>query len=140
MQKIGISNSPVVTGIYDPNQFRARHHRSTILVFLRIKGANFSYSTYPKLLLKYYLLAKYEKKTAEMGQILANFLTESAYEIAYPLSEIINLLVKLSIFPEACRIAKLKPLFRKDSKTDPRNYRPTSLPASSVQNSGKSIH
>ena len=30
-------------------------------------------------------------------------------------------------FPDAFRIAKVKPLFKKDSKTDPSNYRPISL-------------
>ena len=30
-------------------------------------------------------------------------------------------------FPDACKIAKVKPLIRKDSKTDPSNCRPISL-------------
>ena len=30
-------------------------------------------------------------------------------------------------FPDACKIAKLKPLFKKGSKVDPSNYRPISL-------------
>ena len=32
-----------------------------------------------------------------------------------------------SSFPSCCKTAKLKPLFKKDSKTDPQNYRPISL-------------
>ena len=28
MQEIRSSNSPVITGIFDPNKFRARHYRS----------------------------------------------------------------------------------------------------------------
>jgi len=31
------------------------------------------------------------------------------------------------MFPEKCKIAKLKPLFKKGSKTEPKNYRPISL-------------
>ena len=35
--------------------------------------------------------------------------------------------VKLSTFPEECKIAKLKPIFKKGARTDPKNYRSISL-------------
>ena len=35
--------------------------------------------------------------------------------------------MKRSEFPFDCKIAKLKPLYQKGSKTDPQNYRPVSL-------------
>ena len=35
--------------------------------------------------------------------------------------------IKLFVFPEEYKIAKLKPLFKKNSKTDPKNHRPVSL-------------
>ena len=35
--------------------------------------------------------------------------------------------LKLSTFPEKCKPAKLKPLFKKGSKTEAKNYRPISL-------------
>ena len=47
--------------------------------------------------------------------------------LAKPISQICNLSIKYSIFPSDCKIAKLKPLFKKGSKTDPQNYRPISL-------------
>ena len=43
------------------------------------------------------------------------------------MAKIINLLVKLSVFPEEYKIAKLQRLFQKDSKTDPKIYIPISL-------------
>ena len=36
-------------------------------------------------------------------------------------------LVSSGIFPDACKIAELKPLFKKGYKTDPKNYRSISL-------------
>ena len=38
---------------------------------------------------------------------------EAADLLAYSMCRIENLLVKLSVFPEECLIAKLKPLFKK---------------------------
>ena len=38
-----------------------------------------------------------------------------------------NLSIKLSAVPNECRIAKLKPLYKKGKKTDPKNYRTISL-------------
>ena len=44
-----------------------------------------------------------------------------------PISELCNLSMTLGSFPDACKIAKVKPLFKNGSKTDPSNYRPISL-------------
>ena len=56
-----------------------------------------------------------------MDQTPAKSLEEAAGVLAYPLSRIINVMVKLSIFTEESEIAKLKLLFKKVlslSKTD----------------------
>ena len=71
---------------------------------------------------------------------IAKFLKKAANVLAYPLSKIVNLLVKLSVFLEEGKIAKLKPLFKKGSNTDPKNYRPTSLLFVMPKIIGKSIH
>ena len=47
--------------------------------------------------------------------------------MAKPISELWNLSITLQSFLDACEIAKVKPLFKKGSKTDPSNCRPTSL-------------
>ena len=62
-----------------------------------------------------------------MDQIPAKFLRDGAEVLALPLRKIINLSIKLSTFPEESKIAKLKPVFKKSARTDPKNYRSISL-------------
>ena len=38
-----------------------------------------------------------------------------------------NISIKLSHFPKDCKVAKLKPLYKKGTKADPKNFRPISL-------------
>ena len=62
-----------------------------------------------------------------MDQIPAKLLRDGAEVLALSLRNIINLSIKLSTFPEECKIAKLKPIFKKGARTDPKNYRLVSL-------------
>ena len=73
------------------------------------------------------LLSLDSSKAAGMDQIQAKFLRDGAEVLALPLWNIIYLSLKLSTFPEECKIAKLKPIFKKGARTDPKNYRPVSL-------------
>ena len=43
------------------------------------------------------------------------------------LSEICNLSISREVFPDAYKVAKLKPIYKKGKKTDPSSYRPISL-------------
>ena len=67
-------------------------------------------------------------KAAENDQISGKCLRNGAQILAKPISDLCNLSMALLNFADACKIAKVKPLFKKSSKTDPSNYRPTSLP------------
>ena len=62
-----------------------------------------------------------------MDQIPETFLRIGAEILVLPLWNIINLSIKLSAFPEECKTAKFKPIFKKSARTDPKNYRPISL-------------
>ena len=62
-----------------------------------------------------------------MDQIPSKFLRDGVEVLALPLRNIINLSIKLSTFPEECKIAKLKPIFKKGARADPKNYGPISL-------------
>ena len=66
-------------------------------------------------------------KAAGIDQISGKFLKDGARILAKPISELCNLSMTLRSYPDACKIDKVKPLFKKGSKTDPSNYRPISL-------------
>ena len=65
-------------------------------------------------------------KAAGIDEILGKFFKDGDRTLAKPISELCNLSMTFGSFPDACKIAKVKPLFKKGSKTDPSNYRPIS--------------
>ena len=67
-------------------------------------------------------------------------LKDGAEVLTKPICDIINLSIKLSTFPDKCKIAKLIPLFKKGFKTDPKNYRPISLLFLLSKSIKKTIH
>ena len=66
-------------------------------------------------------------KGTGLDNIAGKFLKEGATALAEPITELFNLSILQSKFPDCCKQAKLKPPFRKGSKDDPKNYRPISL-------------
>ena len=65
------------------------------------------------------------EKAAGIDNLSGRFLKDGAVVLALPISKLCNLSMKRSKFPLDCKIAK--PLHKKGSKTDPKNYRPVSL-------------
>ena len=55
--------------------------------------------------------------------ISSKFLKDGAEVLALPLCNLVNLSIKQFLFSYKCKIAKLKPLFKKDSKSHPKDYR-----------------
>ena len=66
-------------------------------------------------------------KATGLDNIAGKFLKDGATALAEPITELCNLSILQSKFPDGCKQAKLKPLFKKGSKDDPKNYRPISL-------------
>ena len=62
-----------------------------------------------------------------MDKLPGTFLRDGTAVIAVPLTQIINLSIVTSKFPDLCKIAKLIALFKKGSRTEAKNYRPISL-------------
>ena len=66
-------------------------------------------------------------KSAGIDNLTGKFLKEGAPVLASPITDLVNLSISLSLFPDDCKIAKLKPLYKKEAKTKPKNYQPISL-------------
>ena len=61
-------------------------------------------------------------KAAGKDDLLGRFLKDGSQVLSKPISELCNLSIKLVSFPDSCKIANLKPLFKKGSKTNPSSY------------------
>ena len=68
-----------------------------------------------------------QNKAVGLDNLSGKFLKDGATVLAKPISQICNVSIKYSIFLSACKIAILKSLFKKGSKTAPKNYRPIPL-------------
>ena len=66
-------------------------------------------------------------KAVGIDNLGGRFLRDGAKILAKSITELCNLSIERSIFPDECKIAKLKPLYKKGSKIEPKNYRPISL-------------
>ena len=66
-------------------------------------------------------------KAVGIVKILGRFLKDGANILAKPIAKICNISISSALFSSDCEIAKLKPLYKKGSKTNPENFRPISL-------------
>ena len=66
-------------------------------------------------------------KAAGVDKLSGRFLKDGANILAKSISTLCNLSISQGVFSNACKVAKLKPIFKKGKKTDPSNYRPISL-------------
>ena len=68
------------------------------------------------------------------------FLKDGANMLAKPISVLCNLSISQGVFPNACKVAKLKPIFKMGKKTDPSDCRPISLLTSVLMIIERVIH
>ena len=66
-------------------------------------------------------------KAAGIDKTSGRFLKDGANILAKTIAKICNISISSGLFPSDCKIAKLKPLYKKGSKTNPENFRPISL-------------
>ena len=74
-----------------------------------------------------YLLTLNVKKACGFDDIPARLLKDAAEVIAKPLSYIYNQSLLNGVFPEAMKVAKVTPIFKKGDRNVPGNYRPISV-------------
>ena len=55
-------------------------------------------------------------KASSIDKLPERFLKDGAKILSKPINEICNLSISHGIFPNACKVAKLKPIFRKGKK------------------------
>ena len=106
------------------NRFGITSVRKYYQDVLNLLPCKFKFSFVPEDLVLKLLKDMNIDKAAGIDNLSGKF---AANILAKPISEICNLSIKYSVFPTHCQIAKLKPLFKKDSTTLPKNYRPISL-------------
>ena len=94
---------------------------------LNIRNKDFSFRVTSEIIVLKLLQGIEPSKSAGIDNIDGKFLKDGALFLANPIKKLFNLSIKLSEFPELCKIAKLKPLFKKGNKLKPQNYRPISL-------------
>ena len=66
-------------------------------------------------------------KAASLDNLSGRFLKNDAEVLAKPITDLCNLSITSRKFPDSCKIAKLKPIYKKGSFTEASNYRPISL-------------
>ena len=66
-------------------------------------------------------------KAAGVDKLSDRFLEDGTNILAKPTGAPCNLSISQGVFPNACKVAKLKLIFRKGKKTDRCNYRPISF-------------
>ena len=77
-------------------------------------------------------------KATQVDNLSGRFLKDGA--LSKPISDLCNLSITSEKFPDPCKVAKLNPLHKKGSLTEPCNYRPISLLPLISKVIGKVIH
>ena len=94
---------------------------------LNLRGKNFSFVPVAPATIFKLLKQLNPAKSAGIDNLTGKFLKEGAPVLASPITDLVNLSISLSLFPDDCKITKLKPLYKKEAKTKPKNYWPISL-------------
>ena len=92
-----------------------------------IQGCHFNLTSVSNNSILTHLKATQVLKAAGLDDLSVHFQKDGAKFLAKQISDLCNLSINSEKFPDLCKVAKLKPLYKKGSLTQPCNYRPISL-------------
>ena len=92
-----------------------------------IQGSHFNLASVSENSILTILKSTQVSKAAGLDGLSGRFLKDGAKFLAKPISDLCNLSINSEKFPDSCKVAKLRPLYKKGSLTQPCNYRPISL-------------
>ena len=92
-----------------------------------IQGCHFNLTSVSENSILTILKATQVSKVAGLDNLSGCFLKDGTKFLARPISDLCNISINYEKFPDFCKVAKLKPLYKKGSLTQPCNYRPISL-------------
>ena len=94
---------------------------------LNLEENSFHFTKVSENTISYFLRELKTNKATVTDNLSGSFLKNGSKVLATPIAQIYNLSIKVFTVPDECKIDKLKPLYKKDKKTDLKNYRPISL-------------
>ena len=109
-----------------PNKYGANQ----VNEFYKSKGVtknNFSLSVISEDDVKKMLNKTCSSKATGVDKIPAKFVKDGAEQISLPISHLVNLSIHTNKIPSDLKSARVVPIYKKGSKTDPGNYRPVSV-------------
>ena len=92
-----------------------------------IQGDHFNLASVSENSILTILKATKVSKAPGLDNLSGRFLKDEAKFLSKAISDLCNFSITSEKFPESCKVAKLKPLYKKGSLTLPCNYRPISL-------------
>ena len=110
-----------------PNKFDLDSVLAYYKRFLNTENQNFTFSPTAEVEILKLLKDTNPDKAAGIDNLSGRILKHGGVVLALPTSDLCNLSMKRLRFPLDRKIAKLKPLYKKGSKTDRKIYRPVSL-------------
>ena len=92
-----------------------------------ILGSHFNLASVSENSILTILKATQVSKAAGLESLSGRFLKDGAKVLAKPIYDLCKLSINSQKFPDLCKVAELKSLYKKGSLTQPCNHRPISL-------------
>lgn len=79
-------------------------------------------------------------KASGPDAVSPKLIKEGKHELAYPYSKLFNLSIRSRRFPDPYKLSNVTPVHKKDSRTNPNNYRPISLNSNQGKIFERTVH